>query len=88
MHVRSAPSLVALSLLALAAWPSVGAAQIHRCVTPTGDEVFTDRACDAVGAVEQRPQAPADAGNRALARALSLLLQAVPQVRPAWQPPP
>lgn len=55
---------LAALLLTAGGWPLVGAAQIHRCVTPTGDEVFTDRACDAVGAVEQRPQA-APVGNRA-----------------------
>ncbi len=57
---------LALLLLIGGGWPLVGAAQIHRCVTPDGSEVFTDRACEAVGAVEQRPQVPpGTAANRA-----------------------
>lgn len=53
-------------LLVLASTPAVCAAQasaVNRCVGPDGVPVYTDRACDALGAVA-RPQAP-DAASAA-----------------------
>lgn len=47
------PATAALCLLALAALPSVAAAEIRRCVMPGGNVVHTDRSCSSLGGVEQ-----------------------------------
>jgi hypothetical protein len=47
--------LVAFALTCIG--PLDAAAQVRRCVTPEGGEIYTDRQCAALGAVEQ-PVAP------------------------------
>jgi hypothetical protein len=32
-------------------------AEVHRCTTPGGDSVYTDKRCEDIGAIERRPQA-------------------------------
>ena len=52
-----------LSAVAIAAaMPAPVHAQVRRCTTPDGGTVYTDRACTALGAVENRPQTGAAAG--------------------------
>lgn len=50
-------------LLVAAAWQPV-AAQVRRCTTPEGMDIFTDRQCPDVGAVEQPPKAAPATGSR------------------------
>jgi hypothetical protein len=51
--------LLCLSLLVAACFaPRSAHAQIHRCVTPEGQAIFTDRRCVDVGATEQAPPPP------------------------------
>lgn len=51
-------------LLVPAAAPAIAAAQVRHCVTPDGQQIFTDRECAAVGGVEQkRPQPVASAAQ-------------------------
>jgi len=56
-----------LSAVAIAAaLPAPAAAQIRRCTTPDGGTVYTDRSCDSLGAVENRPETGGTAGSTAL----------------------
>ena len=48
---------LALAGLSAVALPLPAGAQIRRCTTPDGGTVYTDRSCDAMGAVETRPAA-------------------------------
>ncbi|UNK50846.1 hypothetical protein MNR01_07555 [Lysobacter sp. S4-A87] len=57
-------SLLVTVLLAMAGTQPV-AAQVHRCTMPDGVDVYTDRACPDVGAVEQAPKAAPPAVARA-----------------------
>ncbi len=50
-------------LLVAAAWQPVSA-QVRRCTTPEGMDIFTDRQCPDVGAVEQAPRAAPPTGSR------------------------
>lgn len=50
-------------LLVAAAWQPV-AAQVRKCTTPEGMDIFTDRQCPDVGAVEQPPKTAPVAGSR------------------------
>lgn len=34
-------------------------AEVHRCTTPGGESVYTDKSCSAIGAIDRRPQASA-----------------------------
>ncbi len=53
-----------LAVLALPwAWPA--SAQVRRCVQADGTEVYTDRACEAIGARERLPPAPPRGGDAA-----------------------
>jgi hypothetical protein len=45
-------------LVATCIAPRVAHAQIHRCMTPEGQAIFTDRRCADVGATEQAPPPP------------------------------
>ncbi|HEY5804581.1 MAG TPA: hypothetical protein VIT90_12885 [Lysobacter sp.] len=71
--------LVLLAALLAAAGSQPVSAQVHRCTTPEGMDIFTDRACPDVGAVEQPPQAPPTSGAKArsggCARSLRDLVQ-------------
>ncbi|MFC3814867.1 hypothetical protein [Lysobacter sp. GCM10012299] len=52
-------TVLVIALPAMGCSPPV-AAQVHRCTMPDGMDVYTDRACPDVGAVEQPPRvAPA-----------------------------
>ena len=53
---------VLFAALVLSAWlPAAPApAQIRHCVTPEGQEVYTDRRCADIGAVERRPRPTGD----------------------------
>jgi hypothetical protein len=65
-------------LLVAAAWQPV-AAQVRKCTTPEGMDIFTDRQCPDVGAVEQPPKPAPVTGSRAhaggCARSLRDLVQ-------------
>lgn len=56
----------ALILACILPWlcPAEAAAEVHRCVTPDGQETFTDRECDAIGGVERSPQRAPASGAR------------------------
>ncbi|WP_213433640.1 MULTISPECIES: hypothetical protein [Lysobacteraceae] len=49
------PLLCLLLLVAASFAPRIAHAQIHRCVTGEGQEIYTDRRCVDVGATEQAP---------------------------------
>ena len=56
--------LFAALLFALLWRPAAPAmAEVRRCVTPSGQTIFTDRKCTDVGAAERVPQAPASAAR-------------------------
>jgi len=50
-------------LLVAAAWQPV-AAQVRRCTTPEGMDIFTDRQCPDIGAVEQPARTAPPSGSR------------------------
>lgn len=50
--------------LLVALWPSAAQAQVRRCVTASGQTVFTDRKCDEVDAVERLPRNESPSGAR------------------------
>ncbi len=54
---------LALVALAVAALPQSAGAQIRRCTTPDGETMYTDRSCDAMGAVETLPPTGAPGGT-------------------------
>ena len=54
-HSALAGALLAALALA-AALPPPAAAQIRRCTSPDGGTVYTDRSCESLGAVENRPR--------------------------------
>ena len=59
------PRIVALLLLAALAWwswPRDAGAEIKRCSTPSGDTLYTDKDCAAIGAVERVPRGTTGAG--------------------------
>ncbi|HEV8694625.1 MAG TPA: hypothetical protein VGQ93_10680 [Lysobacter sp.] len=47
----------------IALYSGRAAAEVRRCVTPAGQEVFTDRKCDEVGATERVPREQAQASG-------------------------
>lgn len=63
--LRALLLLLALSLIATTASPVVHA-QVRRCELPTGQTIYTDRRCEAVGAVERKaaPAQPQLRGHR------------------------
>src|SRR5690606_11917566 len=64
--VRAAALLSATAMLAVAAaMPAPVHAQIRQCTTPDGGTVYTDRSCDSLGAIENRPAAEGGAGSGA-----------------------
>jgi hypothetical protein len=49
--------LPAVAAASLATVPVSGArAEVHRCTTPAGESVYTDKRCGDIGATERRPQ--------------------------------
>lgn len=48
--------LLALAVAWLALWPQASRADVRRCVTASGQTIFTDRKCDEVEAVERLPR--------------------------------
>jgi hypothetical protein len=48
--------LVLAFVFALLAWPQPSQAQVRRCVTASGQTIFTDRRCSEVEAVERLPR--------------------------------
>ena len=63
------PALAGALLWAVAiaaALPPPADAQIRRCTTPDGGTLYTDRSCDSLGAVENRPRTDGSAGAAAL----------------------
>lgn len=46
------------------AWPHCARADVRRCVTASGQTIFTDRKCDEVAAAEATPRHDAPAGAR------------------------
>lgn len=64
--MRLAPASLLL-LLAAATWPVDGAAQVRRCETADGRTIYTDKACQDIGAVDRLPRG-GDAGVAALHR--------------------
>jgi hypothetical protein len=63
MPFRLLPLVLACLLAAL--WPHAAKADVRRCVTVSGQTIFTDRKCDEVNAAEQLPRSPAPSGARA-----------------------
>lgn len=61
MSLRFA-SLLLLAALAWAGWPREAEAQIRRCSTGSGETLYTDKDCAAVGAVERVPRGQASPG--------------------------
>ncbi len=55
-------ALLLLAMLAWWSWPRDAGAQIRRCSTPTGDTLYTDKDCAAIGAVERVPRGASTAG--------------------------
>jgi len=56
MRSPSHPWLLALLLILSGSAASPAMAEVRRCVTPTGQTIFTDRKCGDVGATERVPQ--------------------------------
>ena len=54
--------LLALASAMLGFYPGSAEAEVRRCVTPSGQAIFTDRKCDEVGAVERLPREHDQAG--------------------------
>jgi hypothetical protein len=52
--------LACVPLIAL--WPRPAQAEVRRCVTASGQAIFTDRRCDEVDAVERLPREQAQSG--------------------------
>jgi hypothetical protein len=48
--------------LAVAWWPDDARADVRRCVTASGETIFTDRKCDEVNAAERLPRSQASPG--------------------------
>lgn len=55
-------ALLLLAMLAWWSWPRDADAQIRRCTTPSGDTLYTDKDCAAIGAVERVPRGTPSAG--------------------------
>ncbi|GAB3361275.1 DUF4124 domain-containing protein [Lysobacter tyrosinilyticus] len=58
MPLRLIPLLLLAGVL-VALWPRTANADVRRCVTATGETIFTDRKCDEVNATERVPSNPA-----------------------------
>ncbi|GAB3381569.1 hypothetical protein [Lysobacter fragariae] len=52
-------------ILACALWHGDAAAQVRRCVLPSGQAVFTDKQCGDIGAAERLPREQVQAGSGA-----------------------
>lgn len=63
MSFRALPVLM-LACLLVALWPRAAHADVRRCVTATGQTIFTDRKCAEIDATEGLPRNPASAGAR------------------------
>jgi hypothetical protein len=64
-----APHLfLVLACASIALWPQAAQAEVRRCVTASGQTIFTDRKCEEVDAVERLPRS-ADPSGSALHRA-------------------
>jgi len=53
---------LALACVLFALWPQAAHAEVRRCVTASGQTIFTDRECPEVDAVESLPRAETPAG--------------------------
>lgn len=58
------PLLPLMFLCVVAIWPQPAQAQVRRCVTPSGQTIFTDRKCEEVGAEERLPRVQAPGAAR------------------------
>ena len=63
MPLRLIPVLL-LACVLVSLWPRVAEADVRRCVTATGETIFTDRKCDEVNAAERLPRDSAPPGVR------------------------
>lgn len=64
-----APHLfLVLACASMALWPQAAQAEVRRCVTASGQTIFTDRKCEEVDAVERLPRT-GDPSGAALQRA-------------------
>lgn len=52
----AAPLFLALACALMALWPQAAQAEVRRCVTASGQTIFTDRKCAEVDAVERLPR--------------------------------
>jgi hypothetical protein len=50
------PLLLALACALMTLWPQAAQAEVRRCVTASGQTIFTDRKCAEVDAVERLPR--------------------------------
>lgn len=68
--------LTAIVLFAVLPWlPQSAEAQVQRCETPDGRTIFTDKACDDVGAVDRVPRGNAASASTAHRRQCARTLQ-------------
>ena len=63
-------SLVLLFAACAFAWPRTAHAQVHQCITPEGQPLYTDQKCEALGAVPA-PQKPAASSTGARAASVA-----------------
>jgi hypothetical protein len=64
-HPALAGALLSAVAIAAALPPPAGA-QVRRCTTPDGSAVYTDRSCESLGAVENRPRTEGSGSGAAL----------------------
>jgi hypothetical protein len=60
--LRSPHLLLALACASMALWPQAARAEVRRCVTASGQTIFTDRKCAEVDAVERLPRSESPSG--------------------------
>lgn len=69
MHPLARIAVLLLLAAATQAWPQTARAEIHRCLLPSGQHVYSDRRCVDLGAVRRLPDHDAvDTGRASLYR--------------------
>jgi hypothetical protein len=58
----ASPLLLALACALMTLWPQAAQAEVRRCVTASGQTIFTDRKCAEVDAVERLPRSEGSPG--------------------------
>lgn len=73
--LRAAAPVLLLLLCLTAATPWTAAAQVHRCETADGRTIYTDKACQDIGAADRLPRGEAAAGASLHRRTCNRTLQ-------------